>query len=250
VKNLSYYRETADLYDELVPRDINGICDSVTEIAARYTPCKDMLDLGCGTGRFTVALAKRGYKMIGMDITAEMLKIARINADKARMKMRFTKGDMRNFRLRKRTGIIWARGSIGDLLEVDDVKKAFRNIRNNLLKKGIFILDVRDRSFYLQKFRDGLRSENRSYKRGKRHTTFNFSARLDKKTGIEKMTGEIKVDTGGSIRKFKIHHALRYYTRSGVTRLLKDAGFKILEINDGYALDKKEKPHLVIVAKT
>jgi len=250
VENRSYYRAIIDFYDEIVPRDISGICDSVTGILAKYTTCKDMLDLGCGTGRFTIALAKRGYKMIGMDLTTEMLETARTNAKKARVKVRFTMGDMRNFKLKKRTGIIWARGSIGDLLKTGDVKKAFRNIRNNLLKKGIFIFDLRDRSHYGQKLEDGLRSEKRMSKRGRRVTTFTFSARLDEKTGIEKMTGEIEVDTGMGIQKFKVNHALRYYTRDRVTRLLEDAGFEILEMQDGYALDKKKKPQLVIVAQT
>ncbi|UCF70177.1 MAG: class I SAM-dependent methyltransferase [candidate division WOR-3 bacterium] len=249
MKTLSYYRITADLYDVLVPRDIEGICNSVSRILARHTECREILDLGCGTGRFTVALAKKGVRVMGMDITTEMLAVARTNAKNSGVKVRFTKGDMRNFRLAKRIGIIWARGSIGDLVEMDDVRKTFVNIKSNLQGEGVFIFDVRDRSFYLQKFRDGVRKEEKVFKHGKRVITFDFSARFDKRTGIERMEGEIGVDEGGSMRRYEVNHALRYYTRREVTKFLKETGLKILEINSGYELDSTKKPQLVIVAK-
>ncbi|UCD19901.1 MAG: methyltransferase domain-containing protein [candidate division WOR-3 bacterium] len=249
MKNLSYYSITAELYDVLVPRDIEGICNSVSRILARHTECREILDLGCGTGRFTIALAKRGFRVMGMDITPEMLAVARTNAKSAGVKVRLTTGDMRNFRLAKRIGIIWARGSIGDLIEMDDVRKTFVNVESNLEDEGIFILDVRDRSFYLQKFSDGSRKEEKVFKHGNRVITFNFSARLDKRTGIETMEGEIGVDEGGSMRRYEVNHALRYYTRREVTKLLKETGLKILQMNNGYELDSAKKPQLVIVAQ-
>ncbi len=249
MKDLSYYRIAAELYDVLVPRDIEGICNSVSRILARHTTCREILDLGCGTGRFTVALAKRGFRVMGMDITPEMLAVARTNAKNAGVKVRLTKGDMRNFRLAKRIRIIWARGSIGDLVEMDNVRKTFVNIKSNLQDEGIFILDVRDRSSHLQKFREGLRKEEKVFKHGKRVITFSFSARFDRRTGIERMEGEIGVDEGESTRRYKVNHALRYYTRREVVKLLEETGLKILEINNGYELDSMKKPQLVIVAQ-
>ena len=42
-----------------------------------------VLDLGCGTGRMTIELARRGYDMIGVDSSAEMLDVARDAAESA-----------------------------------------------------------------------------------------------------------------------------------------------------------------------
>jgi len=39
-------------------------------------PGAAILDVGCGTGRHSVELAKRGYKVTGIDLSAEMLKEA------------------------------------------------------------------------------------------------------------------------------------------------------------------------------
>jgi len=127
---------------------------------------------------------------------------------------------------------------------------SFKNIRNNLLRHGVFIFDVRDFSYYMRKFKDGFRNENRVFKRGNEVTTFNFSAKLDKKTKIEKMTGEIAIKRGKCIKKYKVNHTLRYHTRKGITSLLNNAGFNILEIqHGGYKLDKKKKPQYVVIVE-
>jgi ubiquinone/menaquinone biosynthesis C-methylase UbiE len=241
MRNLSYYEAAAPFYDTVVPRDIKGVCDSVEKIIKKYNKRKKFLDLGCGTGRFTIELAKRGYSMTGLDITSEILEVAQRNAKKVKVKVKFIKGNILNFKLKKRLGVIWARGSIGDLINISDVKRAFRNIRNNLSKKGIFVFDVRDFSYYMKKFKDGFRSENRVFKQRNKVMTFNFSAKLDKKTKIERMKGEIVVKTGKNIKKYIVNHILRYHTRKGVTSLLNNAGFNVLEIQQGgYRLDKKK----------
>jgi len=250
MENIRYYKKIALLYDTIVPRDIKGVCDSVEEIIRRYTSKKEILDLGCGTGRFTTELTKRGFRMIGMDLTDEMIEVARGDARKEGVKVRFTKGDIRNFKLDNRIGIIWARGSIGDLNNINDVKRAFRNIRNNLLKKGIFIFDVRDFFSYMKNFKDGIRNEHRVFRQKNKIITLNFSAELDKKTKIERMKGEIVVKTGKNIEKYEVKHILRYYTRKDTTNLLSNDECKIIDSHQvGYKLDKKKKPQYVVVAE-
>ena len=250
MKNLSYYETIAAFYDIIVPRDIKGICDSIEEIIKRYNKKKKILDLGCGTGRFTIELAKRGFRMVGLDLTDEMTEAAQRNTKNANVNIKFIKGDIRDFHLKKKIGIIWARGSIGDLFNLTDVKRTFKNVRNNLLKKGIFIFDVRDFSYYIKIFKNGFRSENRIFKEGNEIIDFNFSAKLNKSTKIEKMTGEIKLKSGKRIKKYKVNHVLRYHTLKGITALLNNAGFKILEIqHGGYKLDKRKKPQYVVVVE-
>lgn len=250
MRNLSYYETIASYYNTIVPRDIKGVCDSVEEIIKRYNKEKELLDLGCGTGRFTVELSKRGFRMTGLDLTDEMLEIARRNTKKEDVKVEFVKGDIRHFKLKKKVSTIWARGSIGDLISRTDVKKALKSIRNNLSKKGVFIFDVRDFSSYVRRFKDGFRNENRFFKKRKKVITFNFSAKLNKRTKVEKMKGVIVVKIRKSIKKYEINHTLRYYTRKDIEDLLNSVGFKILEIQQGgYRLDKKKKPQYIVVAE-
>ncbi|UCG29913.1 MAG: class I SAM-dependent methyltransferase [candidate division WOR-3 bacterium] len=250
MKNVSYYETIASFYDIIVPRNVRGICDSLEATIGRYGKSKRILDLGCGTGRFTIELAKRGFSMLGLDLTDEMIGIAQKNAKKVDVNVKFIKEDIRNFRLKKKIGVIWARGSIGDIVNLNDVKRAFKNIRNNLLKKGIFIFDVRDFSSYIGRYKDELRSESRVFKNRHTITNFNLSAKLNKRTKIERMTGEIIIQRGRCIRRYEVNHALRYYTQKGITALLNNAGFNILEIQQGgYEFDKDRKPQYVVVVE-
>ena len=64
------YKEWADFIEKVIERDYKG---GKPEL---------VLDLGCGTGRMTLELARRGYDMTGVDYSVEMLDIARENADR------------------------------------------------------------------------------------------------------------------------------------------------------------------------
>ncbi|MEF8819490.1 MAG: class I SAM-dependent methyltransferase [Haloferacaceae archaeon] len=54
---------------------------------------KEVLEIACGTGRFTVALAERGTEVVGLDISAEMLAQGREKARRAGRSVEFLRGD-------------------------------------------------------------------------------------------------------------------------------------------------------------
>lgn len=58
-----------------------------------------ILDIGCGTGRHSIELAKRGYQVTGIDISAGMLAIAEQNAAKAGVAVQLIQGDATSFAL-------------------------------------------------------------------------------------------------------------------------------------------------------
>jgi ubiquinone/menaquinone biosynthesis C-methylase UbiE len=180
----NYYKTIAPFYDLIIPRNIKGICDSIEAIVKRYNSKKHILDLGCGTGRFSIELAKRGYMVTGLDIADEMLKVAMANAKKANVNIKFIKGDMRNFRLAKKPEIIWARGSIGDFIGVNDVKNALKNIKNNLTKKGLFIFDVRSDSEIVGEHSGGSKHEVRILKKSGKTIMFKFKRDVSRRSKI------------------------------------------------------------------
>lgn len=101
-----------------------------------------ILDLGCGTGTLTELLAGRGYDMIGIDNSQEMLQIAMDKRDRSGLDILYLMQDMRSFEL---YGAVGAAISVCDcvnyLLKEEDVVQTFRLVNNYLLPEGIFIFD-------------------------------------------------------------------------------------------------------------
>ncbi len=248
MRQIIYYSMMAPYYDTLVPRDIKGICDSVGQILKRQNQKKEILDLGCGTGRFAIALAKRGYRVQGLDICDEMLEVARENAQKRNVKIKFIKADIRNFHLKKKAHVIWGRGSLGDLVKLSDFKKALKNIRGNLSEDGIFIFDVRDYLYHLKALKKK-NHETRVFKNRNKTFVFSITQNLNKETKIAEIKTEILVKSTKDIIRFKVNHGLRHYTKNELARLLHDAGFRILEIMPGYEMAKENKPRHLVVAR-
>jgi cyclopropane fatty-acyl-phospholipid synthase-like methyltransferase len=56
-------------------------------------PGSTVLDMGCGTGRHAIELAKRGFEVVGVDLSAKMLEVARRNALRAGVNRRSSAGN-------------------------------------------------------------------------------------------------------------------------------------------------------------
>ena len=73
---------------------------TIEKILKKYK-VKTVLDLTCGTGSQVFWLAKQGYKVVGCDINAKMLQIAKNKNQKRKLNVKFVKGDMRTAQLGK-----------------------------------------------------------------------------------------------------------------------------------------------------
>ena len=104
-----------------------------------------MLDLACGTGSMTLELAKRGYDMIGVDGSAEMLNIALDRKYDLELEndVLFLLQDMREFELYGTVGAIsCCLDSINYLTDDGDLEKVFALAHNYLDPDGLFLFDV------------------------------------------------------------------------------------------------------------
>lgn len=102
-----------------------------------------VLDLACGTGKITRLLADRGYDMTGVDISPEMLSIAREQEYKDQKGILYLCQDMREFELYGTVdATVCCLDSLNYLLKTADVEKCFRLVHNYLVPDGIFIFDV------------------------------------------------------------------------------------------------------------
>ncbi|UCD04974.1 MAG: class I SAM-dependent methyltransferase [candidate division WOR-3 bacterium] len=106
----------------------------------------EVLELGCGTGRVLIPIAREGIKVTGLDASEEMLKIARRKAaddESTIANVRFVQGDMRKFDLGKKYPLIYiAFRSFQCLLTKEDQIACLQCIHDHLTADGHCIIDL------------------------------------------------------------------------------------------------------------
>jgi 2-polyprenyl-3-methyl-5-hydroxy-6-metoxy-1,4-benzoquinol methylase len=105
-----------------------------------------ILDLCCGLGRHSIELAKRGYKVTGVDVTGDYLETARNKTKKREVKIDFIESDMRDISFNKKfDAVINMFTSFGFFEEENDNFKVLKNVSNALKPGGKFLIDVINR---------------------------------------------------------------------------------------------------------
>ncbi len=113
---------------------------AIYNILKKYN-AKTVLDLTCGTGNQVFWLAKRGYKVVGADLSANSIRVARQLAKERKVRIRFLHGDMRNIKVGKFDAVITMFNAVGHLTK-PGFERAMRNICGNLNDRGVYIFDI------------------------------------------------------------------------------------------------------------
>lgn len=135
------YTGIARVYDRLNEDvDYEKWADYVTRLFNKYGCKPDLvLELACGTGSFAIIMSKKGYEMICVDISEEMLTEAGQKAEAAGQNILFLRQDMTSFELYGTVGaIVCLLDSVNHLQDMEDVKKMLRLCYNYLDPGGTF----------------------------------------------------------------------------------------------------------------
>ncbi len=137
----------ARLYDAMYAnKDYTRECDAIEGAIRRYGDggaYRAVLDLGCGTGNHSVALARRGYDVAGVDLSEDMLAVARAKAAAAGVRAAFHRGDMRDAALGRTFDIaLILFAALGYQTEDAAVAGTLANVRRHLRVGGLLLLDV------------------------------------------------------------------------------------------------------------
>lgn len=139
-----YEQGFSEVYDKLQDADYNGFVEFYKKVFEKFglNP-KLVLDLACGTGSITVKLSEAGYDMTGVDLSTEMLNIAREKAIEAGQDILFLNQDMTEFELFGTVdAIVSTLDGINYLTEDGDLEKVFNLCRNYLNPGGLMIFDI------------------------------------------------------------------------------------------------------------
>lgn len=140
---MTVYDSLAEIYDVLWQGQQDDIKFYYESVKNERQPT---LELGCGTGRIAIPLACAGLKVVGLDISNEMLSSARkklANMGKISGNIRLEQQDMRDFTLPEKFGscIIPFRSFL-HLITIKDQEECLKNIYNHLKAQGKLILNM------------------------------------------------------------------------------------------------------------
>ena len=229
MKNM--YGALAPFYDALnADLDYAKWANFIEENFRRYFPGKvdAVLDLACGTGRMAEELASRGYDMIGVDGSAEMLSEA--YAAMGEQSILYLLQDMRSFELYGTVqGVVSALDGIGYLTERDDVIKCFKLIRNYLEPGALFLFDVNSE----YRFREVL--SKRDFFLEEDGVCLGWHSELDEETGMCDLflTLFIKEEDGRYVRRDETQTE-KLWTDEELAEMLCESGLEKVAVFSGF----------------
>jgi SAM-dependent methyltransferase len=129
-----------DLYDLMSPVDPEMEGFYVSQALQRGGR---VLELACGTGRFTIPLARAGLQVVAGDLSDTMLNTARAAANAAGVEVDFRQLDMRDFDLGTRFDTIMvAANSVLHLHRIEEFRAFFGSVERHLAPDGRLVFDA------------------------------------------------------------------------------------------------------------
>jgi SAM-dependent methyltransferase len=139
------FQSYGNFYDIIyLDKNYEKECDFLEEIFKRYSnPMpKTILDAGCGTGNHAILLAKRGYKVTGIDLSEKMIKIAKEKANKNHVEINFNVMDLRELKLNKKfDACICMFSVLNYVIAGDELLGVLLKIKRHLKTGSLFIFD-------------------------------------------------------------------------------------------------------------
>lgn len=201
-----------------------------------------VVDLGCGTGNIAIPLAKSGFRVFGIDLSAEMLSVARSKWDEAPQRIagagsiRWLQQDMRDWELPEPADTVLSFcDCINYLLEEDDVEAAFRATRRGLKDGGLFLFDVHAPR-QLERY-----AEEQPFTYDERNVAYIWTSEYmpDRREIEHHLTIFARDEADGRYIRFEEVHQQRAYEPEWIYGALLRAGFSHVEL---YADFKFEQP--------
>ena len=200
-----------------------GECDFI-EKEINYEKGLKIIDIGCGTGRHSIELSKRGYAITGIDLSESLLEKAREKATQNNLQIDFLKHDARNLPFEEQfdAAIMMCEGGF-PLMETDEMNfEILKNVSRALKKKAKFIFTTLNGLFPLFNSINDFHSETGE----EGNATYN-STHFDLMTFRDYNITKV-VDDNGVEKELECNE--RYYVPAEITWLLTSVGITKIEI--------------------
>lgn len=243
------YLDFAQVYDQLTQDiDYEKLADYVEALfLCHHVQPELVLDLACGTGSLALSLARRGYEMIGIDASQEMLAVAMEKKIDSGLDVLLLNQDMRSFELYGTVGaILCTLDGINYITRTGDLERVISLVHNYLDPNGLFVFDINT----LYKLSQALPTRpnyeiaddivwiwHSTYDEERCICTFDLTF--------------FEEQENGSYQRFDETHEERAYQASEICQMLEKCGFHIEAIYDGHTLDapRADSERLSFVAR-
>lgn len=192
-----------------------------------------VLDLACGTGAIGLRMVKRGYCVVGADLSAPMLKQAAANAAQAGLRMPLVCQDAVRLGMKPAFDlVVCLYDSLNNILDLGDLTRAFRGVRGALRPGGVFIFDLNTiRALEKRLFTQHNLDQHTLLK-------YNWKSHWDPRTRICRVQMWFQWLGDDKPVQFREVHRQRGYSASETRQALNDAGFELLAVYNAFTFTR------------
>lgn len=234
------YGILAEYYDELMS-EVNyqqwfsGLTQLCRGHGRPIEPGSIVLDLACGTGMMTLQLAKAGCRVIGVDLSPEMLAVADQRLREAGFPVTFLQQDMRYCRLGELFDHVFCLcDSLNYLTDEEDLHQCFSSVGKLLRPGGLFVFDVNT------EYKLSTVYGNKTYAERLERFSYIWENTYDPDEGLCQMDLAFYVkEADGRFAEYTETHYERVFSDNQVRRALSLAGMELL---GSYGDDLKDPP--------
>jgi ubiquinone/menaquinone biosynthesis C-methylase UbiE len=197
-----------------------------------------ILELGCGTGRVTLPVARTGARIVGVDRSKEMLARGRRRARRSRYgrNISLVRGDIRVLPFRKSTRfelVMAPYGILQSLVRESDLTSTLDSVARVLSRSGVFGLDLVPDLPVWKEYRNKVRFRGQRSETGSRITLVE-SVRQDHRQGLTIFDQQF-IETRGRVRVTRdFSLVFRTISIPQMTAQLERAGFQVTAVLGDY----------------
>lgn len=240
--NETIFNKFAKYYDQIYyDKNYTKETQLILSILKKYSKKneKNILDFGCGTGKHSLILAKKGFNITGIDQSSAVLEIAKQRFDENGLKGSFLQKNITNFTSQKKFDSCISLFSTFCYLEKNiDLKKALENIKKSLKPNGLLIFDFwNGHSVINEKPTTKVKIIENKNIRILRIAT----PKMNYKNNICIIEYHcIVIENNNIVDEFKESHKIRYHFPNDLQYFLEASGFELIEIRPMYIKDNKK----------
>jgi len=203
-----------------------------------------VLDLCCGTGRHDVLLVKKGWQIVGADLSKSLLRIAKNKIKKEDVSFPVIQCEMQSlpFRSEVFANVINMFTSFGYLPSEKEDLNSLTEIARILKPDGSFLLDVVNRDHLLKVFKESDLAD---------FGVFTMEEKRNLDENKMKVTSQWIVTPKDNSEKLVLTHELRLYTLENLRRMLTSMGLTLKAVYGNYKAEdySTESSRLIILAR-